>query len=833
MTTIADAAHEWQQAGCSVVPVRDDGSKHPVGSWKHRQTTPATAEEVDAWFADSRCQGVGVVCGAVSGNMEMFEAEGRAVTAGLHTRLAGLLDDHDAGELWKRIDNGYVELTPSGGFHWYYRVDGPARRNTKLAQRPATDDELAANPKEKVKVLLETRGEAGFTVVAPSAGSTHPTGAPWVTIRGNVRDIPTLSIDERDLLYAVAALLDEMPTDMGQAARSDGQPHIDLLGGSDVRPGDDFNARATWAEILTGWTCVGRLGPGYAWRRPGKDTPGISATTGQAKDGIDRFYCFSTATEFVAEKPYSKFAAYVLLEHNGDYSAAARALHKAGYGHREQPKTRVFTVIDGEKGDDAGSSSRSSAGPTIDGNLAHDHATATTTFQQSDDGNAQALIARFGKQIRYCPERGRWLHWDGTRWHWQPPSGGHVREHAKSVARSLPEGDKASDNHKKRALGSVGTTAMLTQAETDRRVTVALDELDAHPWELNTPAGIADLRTGQITPADPARMHTRVTSCAPDFDADTTTWDEFLIDTFGGDQALIGYLQRLVGYSAVGKVGPHVLPFAHGSGGNGKGVFLESLTGVLGDYATTAPVGFLMAQTYSQHETEIARLAGARMVVCSEVNEGDRFDEAKVKQLTGGDSLTARFMRADHFSFTPTHQLWLVGNTQPAVRTGGRSFWRRLRLIPFQHEVQDDQVVDDFQTILATQHGPALLAWIIAGASEYARGGLGEPASVKAATDEYEHDQDTVRRFLEERCHVSGNPQVKLKAAVVRDAYEKWCASEGVTAVNAKALGLALRRHGVWTWRDGGGRYYLGITLLADDNTSQDTSQDKAREWFG
>jgi putative DNA primase/helicase len=221
---------------------------------------------------------------------------------------------------------------------------------------------------------------------------------------------------------------------------------------------------------------------------------------------------------------------------------------------------------------------------------------------------------------------------------------------------------------------------------------------------------------------------------------------------------MIGYLQRLVGYSAVGMIGPHVLPFCHGSGGNGKGAFLEAVTGVLGDYATSAPVGFLMAQTHSGHETEIARLAGARMVLCSEVNEDDRFDEAKVKQLTGGDTLTARFMRQDHFTFTPTHQLWLMGNHQPAVRSGGRSFWRRLRLVPFLHEVPESEVIDDLQGLLVREHGAALLAWIVAGAVAYAEDGLREPDSVKSATAAYERDQDTVRRFVDDCCHLGGGP---------------------------------------------------------------------------
>jgi P4 family phage/plasmid primase-like protien len=439
------------------------------------------------------------------------------------------------------------------------------------------------------------------------------------------------------------------------------------------------------------------------------------------------------------------------------------------------------------------------------------------TFERSDDGNALLLIERFGHLIRFCPERGRWLAWDGCRWQWSPDKGGIVREYGKRVARSLPDDDSGAVRHKKHSLSASGTTNMLLQAQTDSRIAVSIDELDAQPWELNTPAGIIDLRTGEILPCDPAKLHTRVTACAPDPDADPAAWDEFLATTFG-DPILTGYLQRLVGYSAVGVVGPHVLPFCYGSGGNGKGVFLETVTQILGDYATTAPSRFLMAQTYAGHETEIARLAGARMVLCSEVNEDDRFDEAKVKQLTGGDTLTARFMRQDHFTFKATHQLWLMGNSQPAVKSGGRSFWRRVRLIPFLHEVPEEKAIDDLQGILVRDHGPAILAWVARGASEYHSGGLREPDSVKAATAQYAKDQDTVGRFVEEMCHLGGGPVVKIRVSLVRTAYEQWCVAGGDLPVSAKRLTTELRsRYGIESDRTTKDRFYVGMTLLADD----------------
>ncbi len=806
------AAFAWTQAGYSVVPTRTDGSKAPAAFWKQYMTTPADPEQIKVWLSNGAYDGIGLVCGAVSGHLEMFELEGRAVTDGkLLNRLVAALTDNGLGDLWTLLNNGYLELTPSGGLHWLYRVAGTTRPNLKLARDRAG------------LVLIETRGQGGYVVVAPSAGRTHPTGGAWKTLVGGPDTVPTITEDERDALHAVAAMLDETPTPEPWSDKPGNNIPANVSSGD--RPGDDYNTRVDWQDILChhGWERVKTYGGGaYGWRRPGKDTPGISATT-NTRDGADRLYVFSSSTVFQIEKPYTKFAALCLLEHDGDWAAAAKHLREQGYGKPLEP-SRPVDVTD-------------LIAPTVEGNLATvadlgEHrderpqlaVVTERTLERSDDGNALALIDRFGHLLRYCYDRGRWLAWDGTRWHWQPPKGGVAREYAKRLARAMPETDKEAVNHKRISMSAAGVANTLAMAETDIRIAVGIDALDAHAWELNTPTGIIDLRTGTLTPPDPTRLHTRVTLCAPDFDADDTVWTRFLIDTFGDDKTLIAYLRRLVGYSAVGEVGPHILPFCYGLGGNGKGAFLEALQKVLGDYATTAPLGFLMAKAHTQHLTEIARLAGARMVLCDEVNEDDRFDEAKVKQLTGGNTLTAHFMRQDDITFTPTHQLWLVGNNQPAVRTGGKSFWRRLRLIGFEREVPEDKIIDDLQGILARDHGPALLAWIARGAADYADGGLREPDSVKAATEEYAHDQDTVARFMEECCRLGGGDHVKSAVTDVRRRYETWCVSESETPVSAKALTQGLRnRYGTGEAKGTGGRrYHTNLTLLADDDDDPD-----------
>jgi putative DNA primase/helicase len=225
--------------------------------------------------------------------------------------------------------DGYCESTPSGGLHLLYRVaGGNVPHSIKLARRPSTPVELATDPDDKIKVLAETRGEGGYTVVAPSCGKVHPTGRPWVALRGATpRRIPTISVAQRAALVAVVRSLDEMPPapPAVSPARSSA--------GAGGPPVQDYERRTDWADILqpAGWTLVYAIGRTRYWRRPGKKV-GISATTGRV-EGRDRLYVFSTSTVLDVEVPITKFHAYAVLNHNADHMAAARALRRAGYGN--------------------------------------------------------------------------------------------------------------------------------------------------------------------------------------------------------------------------------------------------------------------------------------------------------------------------------------------------------------------------------------------------------------------------------------------------------------------------------------------------------------------
>jgi hypothetical protein len=309
---IREAARSAHKAGLAVVPPREDGTKTPLPTtWKEYQRRRPTADELRAWYAEGR-GGVGLVMGAVSGSLETLEFDDRAT----YERYIEIAQGTGLGDVVSRIRAGYEETTPGGGVHWPYRCADIAG-NTTLARRP-TDD-----PK-KLQTLIQTRGEGGYLVVAPSNGTVHPTGGAYRLISGGFASIATISPEERRALWDLARTFDECP----RPAREEPTAPASSAGN---RPGDHFNRRATWDEILAphDWVLVHeRGGVGY-WRRPGKSR-GLSATTNHAGSGL--FYPFTSSTVFDSERGYSKFACYAILDHGGDFRAAADALGKAGYG---------------------------------------------------------------------------------------------------------------------------------------------------------------------------------------------------------------------------------------------------------------------------------------------------------------------------------------------------------------------------------------------------------------------------------------------------------------------------------------------------------------------
>ncbi|MEV2236269.1 phage/plasmid primase, P4 family [Streptomyces phaeochromogenes] len=450
----------------------------------------------------------------------------------------------------------------------------------------------------------------------------------------------------------------------------------------------------------------------------------------------------------------------------------------------------------------------------------------------TDRGNAKLFVKLYANDYRHVPGMG-WYRWDTTRWQideddtvlWA------AGDLAENIATHDPRGlfaTQALHRHRRRALSTTGINAMLTQAKSAPGMVLNAARLDADPYALCTPDGIVDLRTTLVKAPDPNKdFHSRSTAVGPQRML-TPRWNRFLTDTFGDDaegHEMIGFLQLLLGYSVTGDVGGQVLPFLFGSGKNGKNgksVLLDVLMKLLGDYADAAPPGFLMARPYEGHPTDLAELHGRRVIVCSEVKHGDKFDEARVKLLTGGDRIKARRMRQDFFSFEPTHHLWLLGNHRPEVGTGGFAFWRRMRLIPFERVVSDDRKIDNLADILVTEEGPGILGWLIDGARRYLAGDkdLTGPARVRIATTAYAETEDHTGRFFGECCTLAS--ELRAEQAGLYAAYKTWCQNEGAPAMSSRAFaararelaGLASPKEMILSNQR---KYYPGIGLLTDE----------------
>jgi putative DNA primase/helicase len=320
------------------------------------------------------------------------------------------------------------------------------------------------------------------------------------------------------------------------------------------------------------------------------------------------------------------------------------------------------------------------------------------------------------------------------------------------------------------------------------------EALDADPWLLNVKNGTLDLRTGTLGPHRRDALITKTAPVAYDVSATAPTWTAFLDRAMGGDASLVGYLQRLVGYALTGALREHVLVFLYGAGANGKSTFLSTIHTLLGEYATPAPRGVLFRSRGERHPTELATFFGRRFVTCSEIEEGQVFDEALVKDLTGGDRIECRRMREDFWMFTPTHKLFLAGNHKPTIRGDDEGIWRRMKLVPWtvtipEHE-RDTTLLERLRAEL-----PGILRWAVEGCLDWQTRGLSEPDGVRGATAAYRAENDALGEFF--RLHVVFEARASISRRELRRAYETWCTDNGHSPQAARRFSARLRESGV------------------------------------
>ncbi len=430
-------------------------------------------------------------------------------------------------------------------------------------------------------------------------------------------------------------------------------------------------------------------------------------------------------------------------------------------------------------------------------------------FEATEDGIALAFAAQYEGHLLYDHSRGRWYEWTGDRWRIEETD--LAFDYARELARQFRT--QASD----KALTKMRLASEVERAaRSDRRLVARHTDWDADPLLLGVPGGVVDLRTGDLLKPDSRLMISRQAAVAPAATGTTAPiWAAFLNEATGGDADLIKFLQMWCGYCLTGSTVEHALCFVYGPGGNGKSVFLNTLTGILGDYATTAAMDAFTAKRYESHSTDVAALAGARLVVASETEEGKAWAEARLKQLTGGDAITARFMRQDNFTFKPQFKLTIVGNFQPTLQGADPAMQRRFNIVPFTRKPErpDKQLEEKLRA-----EWPVILRWMVEGCLAWQANGLFQPEAVRVATADYFADQDLFGQWLEECCDVDPdnphNPHKCEASGTLYKSYEDFTRRLGEEPLKHKALSQRMQNRGHKPKRGPGGcRQYTGIQL--------------------
>lgn len=414
--------------------------------------------------------------------------------------------------------------------------------------------------------------------------------------------------------------------------------------------------------------------------------------------------------------------------------------------------------------------------------------------QISEDGVAKQLEERHGLTHLFDEEAGKWFVLE-PEVGWKQVPGDPMFQAARLLAREIAE--EASKDSTVVMLGKAAFAGGVDRlARTSRTFAVRGSETwDRDPWLLGTPGGTVDLRTGKLHAARRDEFITKRTSIIPaspgTSEAECPTFMRFLDEIACGDAELVGYLRRFAGYCLTGETREHAMIFAHGEGANGKSTLVELLAEIMGDYASTAAMSVFTAQKHEQHPTDIAMLRGARLVIASETNSGSVWNEARIKRMTGGDSITAHFMHKNNFTFKPEFKLWILGNHKPRLSDVDGAIRRRLNMVPFDLRLEPNQRDNLLPTKLRSE-ARAILRWMIDGCLEWQQEKLRVPEVVERSSDEYFSSMDTLQHFLDECCEVGSD--VGCPTQVLWDSWAAWAEDNGHLAYDVKRLTEGLIR---------------------------------------
>lgn len=416
-----------------------------------------------------------------------------------------------------------------------------------------------------------------------------------------------------------------------------------------------------------------------------------------------------------------------------------------------------------------------------------------------DTGNAERFLDRFGDIVRYSYNRKRFYVYNGINW--EIDERGLVRtlidqtvndmKNEKVLTSEDVDEEDAILNLQKHIKNSRSNAAKnRMEDEIKHHIPVTFEDFDRDDMLLNTPNGYLDLTSGEQREEDKTKMFSYVTNTEMTDTARPDTWIDFLNDIFNNDQELIRFIQKSIGYSMTGSTREQVMFILHGKGRNGKSIFIETVREILGTYSDNIQAKTIMVKRGDTINNDIAKLQGVRLVTSSEPNEGFRFDEGLIKQLTGGDTVTARFLYGEEFNFDPKFKIWVTTNHKPIVRGTDDGIWRRLLLIPFKVQIPEHKVDKDLKYKLLRE-APAILNWMLEGSIAWQREGLGIPKEVRDASEGYRKEMDVIEQFIADECEAGEGYEVAGKDLYAE--YKKWADETGEYKMTMTKFGTKMK----------------------------------------
>ena len=440
------------------------------------------------------------------------------------------------------------------------------------------------------------------------------------------------------------------------------------------------------------------------------------------------------------------------------------------------------------------------------------------TKNPTDVGNAERLMEAHGDDIRHVYEYKSWIYWKDNIW--ITDQTGHMDRLAKQVAKSIfLEAENETDEIVQKALhrhafaseSQKRLSSTVDVATTEKGAAISQSTLDSDPYLLGVKNGTVDLKTGGLIPSTKDQMITKQVNVEFDTNAQCPVWENALSQMMAGDQDVVEYLQRAVGYSLTGDTREHLLFFLHGFGENGKSVFINIIQRLLHDYAAQTPVATIMKKAKGSIPNDIARLKGARFVSTTETEEDSRVGDAEIKHMTGGDIVTARFLHKEYFEFTPQFKLWVSGNYKPILGED-HGIWRRLILIPFEVTF-DKRTRDDQLESKLFQELPGILNWAIKGCLKWQSQSLKDnpPKKISNATNEYKADNDRIDSWTYDCC--AKDPSFIAKSSELYESFRNWAFSNGESGMGHRTFSQKMVERKYTRKRTNKGVIFIGIEL--------------------